>query len=197
MGRTLKPDQFLSKSEVHALANRMEEKAIVDAAKGRVVWPRTWMMIHLALESGLRVSELRNVKVKDLHLKGDPFVHVSNGKGGKERDVLISENLKRHLKKYIQTYALKDDDFLLNVKGKAYTNMGLQQQFKRAAKEAGLSPKYSIHSLRHTFGTYLYEREKDLRMVQNQLGHADIATTSIYAGVAKERTYSAVNGLYS
>ena len=197
MGRTLKPGQFLSKAEVQVLANTVEDKAILDTAKGRVVWSRIWMMIHLALESGLRVSELRNVKVKDIHLKGEPFVHVSNGKRDKARDVLISGKLKRHLKKYIQAYGLKDDDYLLNVNGRPYTNMGLQLQFKRAAKAAGLSSVYSIHSLRHTFGTYLYEQEKDLRMVQNQLGHEDVSTTAIYAGVAKERTYSAVNGMYS
>lgn len=198
MKRTLKPEQFLSKNEVHALANCCEEKAALDAEKGRLVWPRVWLTVHLGLESGLRVSEMRQLKISDLRLKGsEPSIHVANGKGNKSRNVLISECLKNHLKKYIQTYQLKDGDHLLNVNGRPYTNMGLQKQFKKAIEAAGLPNYYSVHCLRHTFGTYLYEREKDLRMVQNQLGHADVATTSIYAGVAKERTYSAVNGLYS
>jgi len=74
--------------------------------------------------------------------------------------------------------------------------MALQKQFKKATRAAGLNPEYSIHATRHTFGTQLYERTKDLRMVQRQLGHSSIATTTIYAGVSKERTLEAMNGLY-
>jgi site-specific recombinase XerD len=195
--RELQPTQYLSKAEVHALCNTVEDRALVDKARGRKVWPRIWMMVHLALETGLRVSELANLQVKDLRLKGEPSVHVSHGKGGKARDVLISDNLRKHLKKHIQANRLRPEDYVLNVNRRQYSTMGLQQQFKRAAKAAGLSPTYSIHSLRHTFGTYLYEKEKDLRMVQQQLGHSDARTSAIYAGVAKERVYNAVNGLYS
>ena len=195
--KELKPHQYLSKNEVQALSQTVQEKAAFDREKGRKVWPRIEMMINVALGTGLRVAELAELKVKHLKLKSEPSVHVANGKGGRSRDVLISDTLKRSLKKYIQANRLKDEDYLLNVNGKPYTTMGLQQQFKKAAKAAGLSETYSIHCLRHTYGTYLYEKERDLRMVQNQLGHSSVNTTAIYAGVAKERTFDAVNGLYS
>ena len=191
----LTPDKYLSKGEVKDLRKVTEEKAIVDLAKGRTTWPKVFMMIDLATSTGLRVAELAGLKVKDLNLKREPYVHVL-GKGGKERDVFIDNSLVKHLKKYIQTYRLKPDDYLLNTNGRKFTTMGLQQQFKRACKAAGLPAHYSIHAARHTYGTLLYEKEKDLRMVQNQLGHSDVATSAIYAHVTKERTLAVVNGLF-
>lgn len=199
--KELTPDKYLSKSEVKRLLSTVEEKSIIDKEKGRLVWPRVEMMIQLALGTGMRVAELTDVKVGDLNLTREPSVYVSNGKGGRSRTIFISNDLRNQLKDYIKVNRLNEDDYLLNVNGKQYSTMGLQQQFKRSIREAGLSTgnpekEYSIHCLRHTFGTYLYEREKDLRMVQRQLGHASISTTQIYAGVSKERTYEAVNGMY-
>lgn len=191
----LTPDKYMSKAEVRDLRKATEEKAIVDLAKGRMTWPKVWMMIDLVTKTGLRVAELASVKVEDLNLKRDPYIHV-RGKGGKERDVFICEGLVKHLKKYIRSHGLKPDDYLLNTNGRKFTTMGLQQQFKRACKVAGLPAHYSIHAARHTYGTLLYEKEKDLRMVQNQLGHSDVTTSAIYAHVTKERTLTAVNGLY-
>lgn len=198
--KELTPDKYLSKDEVRRLLTTVEEQAIVDREKGRLVWSRVEMMIRLALGTGMRVAELANVKAQDLNLNREPSVFVANGKGGRSRNVFISDDLKRQLKRYIQVNRLTGDDYLLNVNGKPYTTMGLQQQFKKAVRTArlksGNGKEYSIHCLRHTFGTYLYEKEKDLRMVQRQLGHVSINTTTIYAGVSKERTYKAVNGMY-
>lgn len=195
--KELTPDKYLSKQEVKQLLSAVEEKAIVDKAKGRTTWPKVEMMIRLALETGMRVSELASVQVHEIDISREPSVLVSNGKGGRSRLILVSNDLKKRLKKYIIANGLSKTDYLLNVNGKQYTTMGLQQQFKRAINEADLPKHYSIHCLRHTFGTMVYEQEKDLRMVQRLLGHASINTTQIYAGVSKERTYQAVNGLYN
>lgn len=192
----LTPDKYLSKDEVKRLLTAVEEKAIVDKAKGRTTWPKVEMMIRLALETGMRVAELADLKIHELNTGNEPSVFVANGKGGRSRVILVSNDLKKRLKKYIIANGLSDDDYLLNVNGRQYSTMGLQQQFKRAAKQGGLPEHYSIHCLRHTFGTMIYEKEKDLRMVQRLLGHASINTAQIYAGVSKERTYKAVNGLY-
>ena len=192
----LTPDKYFSKAEVKNLRKTVEEKAIIDLAKGRTSWPKVWMMVDFALQTGLRVAELANTRIEDLQLKGEePSVHVL-GKGKKERDVILPKNLVKHLKKYISSQKLKDDNFLLNTNGRKFTTMGLQQQFKRACKAAGLPAHYSIHAARHTYGTLLYEKEKDLRMVQDQLGHSDVTTSAIYAHVTKERLSAAVNGLY-
>ena len=90
----------------------------------------------------------------------------------------------------------KDDFLLLSSHGKSYSTRALQYAFKAAMKESGLPSYYSIHSLRHSYGTYLYQRTKDLRLVQKQLGHSSIATTTIYSDVTMEETLEAVNGLF-
>lgn len=199
-GQQLSPDKFLSRDEVGRLLKAVHEKAAADRERGRLVWPRIEMMIQLALGTGMRVCELASVQVQDLNLDREPSVFVRFGKGERSRSVSISDDLKKRLKRYINVNKLKADDFLLNYNGKPYTTMGLQQQFKKASKSAGLKTgtdkEYAIHCLRHTFGTRLYEVERDLRMVQQQLGHSSISTTQIYAGVSKERTYEAMNKMY-
>lgn len=106
---------------------------------------------------------------------------------------MISKDLRSRVKKYVTSIGLDDSDYLLNVNGRQYTTIGLQQELKRAVEQAGLPESYSIHCLRHTFGTMIYEQDKDLRMVQRLLGHASINTTQINAGVSKEPTYRVVN----
>ncbi|MEX0685755.1 MAG: site-specific integrase [Balneolales bacterium] len=192
----LTPDKYLSKNELSKLLTTVTEKATLDKAKGRTVWPRIEMMIQLASNTGMRVAELVDIQVHEVNTGHEPSVYVSNGKGGKPRLIPISNQLKKRLKDFINANELKPTDCLFNVNGRQYSTMGLQQQFKKAARAAGLDSMYSIHSLRHTYGTYLYEKEKDLRMVQRHLGHASLATVQIYVGVSKERSYQAVNGLY-
>ncbi len=63
-------------------------------------------------------------------------------------------------------------------------------------KEAGLPDYYSIHACRHSYGTYLYQKTKNLRLVQKQLGHSSITTTTVYADVPLEETLEAVNGIF-
>jgi integrase len=197
----LTPDKFLSKDEVKRLLSTVDEKAILDKHKGRVVWPRIECLIRLALGTGMRVSELSQLRVNEVDTGREPRIFIANGKGSRSRHILIDRDLAQFLKKYIQHNHLSPDSYLLNVNGKPYSTMGLQLGFKRAMREAKLSTgnpdkEYSIHCLRHTYGTFLYEREKDLRLVQRQLGHSNISTTQIYAGVSKERTYRAVTNLY-
>ena len=90
----------------------------------------------------------------------------------------------------------KDGFLLVSSHGKSYSTRALQYAFKVSIVESGLPNYYSIHSLRHSYGTYLYQRTKDLRLVQKQLGHSSIATTTIYADVTVEQTLEAVNGLF-
>lgn len=198
--RTLTPDKYLSKGETKQLFEAVRAKALVDIADGRMTWDKIWMMIHTVFNTGLRVSELADLKVGHIHLGQDPYVKVVNGKGGNSRKVLIQSAkqhaFRKHIKEFIGRYGLSPDDYLMNIKGKPYSKMGLQKQFKRAVKEAGLPDEYSIHCARHTFAVYLYDRQKSLRMVQQQLGHADPGTTAIYAQATKESTYEAMNGLY-
>ena len=97
----LTPDKYLSKAEVRALRKAIEDRALADAAKGRTIWVKCWMMIDLALQTGMRVSELASVKVGDFHLGREPFVQVV-GKGHRERRIMLPTDLTKHLKHYIQ-----------------------------------------------------------------------------------------------
>lgn len=200
---TLDRQKYLSEPEVKKLKRVVQDKAIADMKKGRVTWPRFFMTIDLALGAGMRVSEIANLKIGDLHLNPrEPRLHVF-GKGDKERDIFISKELMKHISEYLMWKRLlrepmEDDGFLLvSSHGKGYTTRALQYAFKVALREAGLPSYYSIHACRHSYGTYLYQKTKNLRLVQKQLGHSSITTTTVYADVTMEETVDAVkNGLF-
>ena len=199
---TLDREKFLSEAEVKKLRRTVEDKALADLQKGRTTWPRFWMVIDLAVGAGLRVSEIANLKIDNLYLNGrEPRIRVT-GKGNRTRDVFISRDLMKHLSSFLEWKRTmdelidKDNYLLVSSHGKSYSTRALQYAFKAALKEAGLPNYYSIHACRHSYGTYLYQRTKDLRLVQKQLGHSSIATTTIYADVTVEQTLEAVNGLF-
>ena len=199
---TLDREKFLSEAEVRKLRRTVEDKALADLQKGRTTWPRFWMVVDLGASAGLRVSEIANLKIGDLYLNTrEPRLRVT-GKGNRTRDVFISRDLLKHLSGFLEwkrtmEEPLDNHDFLLvSSHGKAYSTRALQYAFKVSLVVAGLPHYYSIHSLRHSYGTYLYQRTKDLRLVQKQLGHASIATTTVYADVTVEQTLEAVNGLF-
>jgi site-specific recombinase XerD len=199
---TLDRQKFLSEAEVKKLRRVVEDKALADLQKGRTTWPRFWMVVDLAVSAGLRVSEIAGLRVGNLYLNSrEPRIQVT-GKGQKMRDVFISKELMKHLSQYLKwkrslDEPLGDDDpLLMSSHGKAYSTRTLQYAFKRSIKEAGLPRYYSIHACRHSYGTYLYQKTKDLRLVQKQLGHSSITTTTVYADVTVEETLDAVNGLF-
>ncbi|BBO73078.1 hypothetical protein DSCW_04950 [Desulfosarcina widdelii] len=199
---TLDREKFLSEAEVKKLRRTVEDKALADLQRGRTTWPRFWVAIDLAVGAGLRVSEIANLKVGNLYLSTrEPRLRVT-GKGNRTRDVFISRDLMKHLSSFLKWKRTMDepldkDEFLLvSSHGKSYSTRALQYAFKVSLAEARLPKYYSIHSLRHSYGTYLYQRTKDLRLVQKQLGHSSIATTTIYADVTVEQTIEAVNGLF-
>jgi site-specific recombinase XerD len=199
---SLDRQKYLSEPEVKKLKRVVQDKAIADMKKGRVTWPRFWMVIDLALGAGMRVSEIANLKIGNLHLNPrEPRLHVL-GKGQKERDIFISKELMKHISEYLlwkrlMREPMQEDGFLLvSSHGKGYTTRALQYAFKVALREAGLPLTLSIHCARHTHATHLFRRCRNLRLVQKQLGHSSITTTTVYADVTVEETVDAVNGLF-
>lgn len=152
---------------------------------------RNKTMIELAYSSGLRVSELVNLKLKDLHLDNG-FIQIF-GKGSKERIVPVGEVAIDLLNKYISLGRIKYQ----NVKSKDYvfitrrgTNMTRQNFFdiiRQKAALAGITKEISPHKLRHSFATHLLERGIDLRLIQELLGHESISTTEIYTHINNQR----------
>jgi len=199
---TLDRQKFLSEAEVKKLRRVLEDKALADIQKGRVTFPRFWVAIDLALSAGLRVSEIANLIIDNLYLNAkEPRIRVI-GKGNKMRDIFISRGLMKHLLDFLEWKRVLGESIdskahlLISSHGKPYSTRALQYAFKVSLNEAGLPQYYSIHACRHSYGTYLYQKTKNLRLVQKQLGHSSITTTTVYADVLMEETLEAVNGLY-
>lgn len=199
----LTPDKYLKPEEAALLRTTLEDKALAAIAKKKKKPVRDWAMIDVALSAGLRASEITHLTVKDAHLgKGESALFIKNGKGKKDRLVLIGEKLKKHLKDYLSWKkqageAITIDSYLfVSERGPKMTLSAIQKRFKHAIRATNLNPRYSIHSARHTYGTMLYRNTKDLRMVQKQLGHSSCQVTEVYADVLSDDTQKAVNALY-
>jgi len=194
-------DKFFDREERIKLMKTCKDKAELDLLKGRTTWPKRYMLVDIALFTGLRVSEIASLKMEDLSLKTkDPFLIVRNGKRGKKRDVYLSNRLTRQLKKYIDykkktlNESIDDEAYLFpGWNGEKTSVFTLMMSFKRAIREAGLPEHYSIHSARHTYATYLLHNTQDLRYVQKQLGHSNINTTALYADVLPEQNGKLAN----
>jgi integrase/recombinase XerD len=146
---------------------------------------RNFSMLETLYSCGLRVSELVNLKITDLHLESD-YIKIT-GKGNKERLIPIGKIGK----KLIQTYVSKvrvhlpikkdaEDLVYLNRRGSKLSRVMIFYIIKDLADKAGIKKKLSPHSFRHSFATHLVEGGADLRAVQEMLGHESITTTEIY-----------------
>ena len=152
-------------------------------------------MLELMYASGLRVSEL--VSLKTLHVSLNEGVLRILGKGRKERLVPFGEEAREWLQRYLAQArpamlgARQTEDLFVTTSGpKPGTGMSrvmFWSLVKRYALDAGITAPLSPHTLRHAFATHLLNHGADLRAVQMLLGHADIATTTIYTHVARER----------
>jgi len=142
--------------------------------------------------SGLRVSELINLKVNDLFFD-DEVIRVL-GKGSKERIIPIGSSAVKWVKEYLtrsrpnlEKKTKSQNVVFLNKRGTKLSRMWIWKIFDHYAKEAGISKDIHPHIFRHSFATHLLEGGADLRAVQEMLGHADISTTQIYTHV--DRNY--------
>lgn len=152
---------------------------------------RNKAMLELLYASGMRVSELVNLKLQDIDF-GEDFVHVL-GKGEKSRIVPINDTSKHYLLQYIKEYRpelLKKEEcgyvFINNRKTKI-SRQGFFKILKAICKEKKIEKDVSPHVLRHSFATHLLNNGANLRVVQELLGHSDIATTQIYTHISNEK----------
>ncbi len=151
-------------------------------------------MLELAYATGLRVSELVELKLGDFNLStGEVRIR---GKGNRERIVPLSETAAQALKEYLElgrphlARNAEQMNLFLNRRGRPMTRQGFWLMLKKYAEELGLDD-VTPHTLRHTFATHTLRRKADLRSVQAMLGHASIATTQIYTQLATEQLHEA------
>ena len=189
-------EKLMSETEVKALRAVLEAAAIVAKSKARQGPVRDQCIVELALKTGLRVSEISQLKLQDIDLKrGGNSLIVRHGKGDKSRVVKFSSKLKILILEYIE-YRDKDSEYLFPSERQNYmSSNGIQKVFKKWAKQAGLPARYSIHSCRHFYATALLKVSKNLRLVQMQCGHASPQTTTVYAQVLDEEIDEAVEKL--
>ncbi len=139
-------------------------------------------VIELLYGSGLRKSELLNLKIKDIDSKR-MLVRVQNAKGNKDRVTLLSQNALNNLRVYFKEYRPRNYLFE-GQKGGKYSGESVLRIVKLAAAKAKISERVTPHVLRHSFATHLLESGVDLRQIQVLLGHSSSKTTEIYTHVA-------------
>jgi site-specific recombinase XerD len=138
------------------------------------------MMIALMYSAGLRVSELINLKVKDLELKRG-FGYVRNGKGGKDRIFVLSKRLTPILQQVITNNQLSNEDYLFkSSRGRKYSTRSLQKIIKNSSKKAGINKRVHPHTLRHSYATHLIDNKYAVTDVQAMLGHKSPETSLVY-----------------
>jgi site-specific recombinase XerD len=140
-------------------------------------------MLFLAYSAGLRVSEVVNLKIKDIHSER-MVINIKGAKGKKDRTVVLSEGILELLRKYYTAYQPKDWLFEGQYKDEPYSTRSLQQIFHRAKEKAKILQPVTFHSLRHSYATHLHERGTDIKIIQELLGHNDIQTTLRYTHVS-------------
>ncbi len=180
--------KVLTEAEVRALL----EAPDLSSAEGL----RDRTMLEMLYATGMRVSELVNVKTGSVNL---PMRYViAFGKGSKERIVPLGSIAAQFLQKYMEEARSKflmenqtdPGTLFLGLGGKGLTRQRVWEFIKQYARQAGLSQRISPHMLRHSFATHLLDNGADLRSVQEMLGHADISTTQIYTHLTNKRLRS-------
>ena len=147
---------------------------------------RNRLIMELLYATGIRVSELVNIKIGDIDIS-NRSINVT-GKGDKERIVFFNEITKKCLNKYIDESkeVRKSDYLILNNNGKNITTRGIRLIMDKVIKETSIIKNVHPHILRHTFATHLLNNGCDLLTVQELLGHVSISTTGIYTHVTTE-----------
>lgn len=182
-----------SKKETHlpTVLSTEEIIALIDAVdESNDIGIRNKAILEVLYSTGMRISELTELKLSQLHLNQKYLIAL--GKGNKERVCPLGEPAVLALRKYLEKVRLKlaktpTDLCFLNYQGSHLSRNYLFRLIKELAVKAGIEKEISPHTIRHSFATHLLENEVSLRMVQTMLGHEDISTTQIYTHIETSR----------
>lgn len=172
-----------------------EKKQLIGTLKDRKSAERDCFLFNLMLNTGLRVSELAALNVGQI--EGRVSLEVL-GKGKKIREIPLNVSIRKHAEVYFKFKKRAKEEFsgdaplFVSRKHKRLSVRAIQRALDKWLKAAGIQAKYSPHSLRHSFGTTLFSRCKNIRLVQDLMGHSDISTTQIYTHVTKAEMEEAV-----
>lgn len=173
---------YLKYNELEKLLNS------IDISKKEEI--RNKLIIELLYSTGIRVSELINIKMKDIDIKENQITIL--GKGNKERIVLFGKEAKKTLKLYISNFQEEfkgniKEHYLLTINNKQLTSNKVRLIVKEVLRKSCLNINISPHTIRHTFATHLLDNGADLKTVQELLGHENLKTTAIYTHISNEK----------
>ena len=171
---------YLTYDEIELLLKVTDNDTLYDV--------RDNLIIELLYSTGIRVSELVNIKVRDIDLK-ERSIKVF-GKGKKERVVYFGDTCKDKIKKYISVRNSNNEFLLLNKRGDKLSDRSVRKIFEDIIKLNHLDIAFSPHTLRHTYATHMLNEGADVRTVQELLGHSSVQTTGIYTHVSNEHLRS-------
>ncbi len=158
-----------------------EVKAMIDAAPTQ----RDKLILELLYSSGLRVSEIINLKTRELNLENKTAM-VRGGKGNKDRLVILSEGWTMEIKNYLASRKFESEYVFSKENGLPISVDTVQRLVRACRKKAGIKKNITPHSFRHSFATHLLEAGESIRKIQELLGHSDLSTTQIYTKVSKD-----------
>ncbi|GEM82508.1 tyrosine-type recombinase/integrase [Meiothermus hypogaeus] len=187
-----------------ALPQGLYQQLLRHLAGGEPQTYRDRLAVRLMAEAGLRISELVNLWVEDIHLE-ERLLLIRSGKGGKQRSVPLSRSMVQELEGWLKlrlAHAVAGERALLinlggrKASGQAMTDKTLRKILNRHYRALGFPERYyGAHMLRHTAGTRFYKSSRDLHATARLLGHTNINTSSIYAKMDLEGLFEIVDGL--
>ncbi|MDQ6964317.1 MAG: tyrosine recombinase [Mariprofundales bacterium] len=186
----MRPEQRLPK----AISERSVELLLAAPDTSTTIGIRDRCMLELAYASGLRVSELVNLRLEQIDQQRSLLRII--GKGERERLIPFGDSAAHWLTEWLACRPQRGGVIFPGRGGSAMGRHNFWKRVQHYAKQIGLTPPPSPHTLRHAFATHLLNHGADLRAVQQLLGHANITTTEIYTHIAQERLNQLVNTIH-
>ena len=177
---------FMNKVEIDKFLNAIDTFEFTEN-----IAYRNRLILKIIIYTGVRVSEILNLKMKDMFKEENVYLLQIKGKGNKPRVVMINSSIiENDLKHLLDIRVCNSDLLVCNQKGERLTQAYVSRIVENILISAGIrKEKNGAHMLRHSFATLLYAKHHDLILVQEALGHADINTSRIYTHFDKDRLY--------
>ncbi len=181
---------FMNKDEINRFLSAINQYEFSEKTSYR-----NRLIIKMIIYTGIRVSEMLNLKLKDMFKEDDVYLLQIRGKGNKPRVVMIKASIiQNDLNSWLDMRVCNDDLLVCNQKGNRLTQSYVSRTVENILISAGIrKEKNGAHMLRHSFATLLYQKHHDLILVQEALGHADINTSRIYTHFDKDRLRATTN----
>ncbi|MEM3074365.1 MAG: tyrosine-type recombinase/integrase [Candidatus Pacearchaeota archaeon] len=168
--------------KIPSVLTKDEVKRIIESSFNN----KTKLIISLLYSTGMRVSEITNLKINDFHFD-EKIGFVRQAKGKKDRIFNIPDFLKKDLEKQVKKQKELNRDYLFTGPKGKLSERNIQKIVQNASLRAGIKKEVHPHTLRHSFATHLLENGTDVRLIQKLLGHSSISTTELYTHISNEQ----------